>query len=103
NEALEAKAAADNAAEMAASRAERSRQTADRMAEELERKHQLLRDWAFSAYTSGGSTAEMVTVFDAMLSDPAKAGNPVGDLTYLTEQRITLFEDIRQLTERQAE
>ena len=103
NEALEAKATAVQAAEMAASRAERSRQSADRMAKELERKHQLLRDWAFAAYTNGGSTAEMVSVFDAMLSDPANAGNPVGDLAYLTEQRITLFEDIRHLTRRQAQ
>jgi len=103
NEALEAKAAADSAAAEAAARARQSRETAARMAEELEHKHQMLKDWAFSAYAGGGWTAEMVSVFDALLTDPEKAGNPVGDLTYLTEQRITLFADIRRLTDRQAE
>lgn len=103
NDALEAKAAANETARLSLARAASSRATAVRLAEQLARKHQQLRDWAFSAYSDGGSTAEMVSVFDALLNDPAKAGNPVGDLAYLTDERIRLFDDIRDLTERQAE
>ncbi|MGA8044963.1 MAG: D-alanyl-D-alanine carboxypeptidase family protein [Dermatophilaceae bacterium] len=103
NDALEAKAAANETSRLSLARAASSRATAVRLAEQLAAKHQQLRDWAFSAYSDGGSTAEMVSVFDALLNDPAEAGNPVGDLAYLTEERIRLFDDIRDLTERQAE
>lgn len=103
NDALEAKAAATETARLSLARAASSRATAVRLAEQLARKHQQLRDWAFSAYSDGGSTAEMVSVFDALINDPAEAGNPVGDLAYLTDERIRLFDDIRDLTERQAE
>ncbi|NLJ53339.1 MAG: hypothetical protein GX344_04290 [Intrasporangiaceae bacterium] len=101
NAALERKAGADAAAERAQSRAAAAQRTADQLAEQLERKHQQLREWAFSAYADGGTTAEMMSVFDALLKDPSKAGNPVGDLTYLTDRRFEIFEDIRSLTERQ--
>jgi len=101
NAALEAKSIADEVARQSTARAASSRATALRLAADLERKHQQLRDWAFSAYSDGGSTAEMVSVFDALLRDPAKAGNPVGDLAYLTDDRLRLFDDIKDLTERQ--
>jgi zinc D-Ala-D-Ala carboxypeptidase len=101
NEALEAKAIADEVARQSGARAASSRNTAIRLADELARKHQQLRDWAFSAYSDGGSTAEMVSVFDALINDPSKAGNPVGDLAYLTDERLRLFEDIKRLTARQ--
>ena len=99
NSALERKATADAEAEQAQARAAAAQRTADRLAEQLAQKHQQLRDWAFSAYADGGTTAEMVSVFDALMSDPSGAGNPVGDLTYLTERRVEIFEDIRRLTE----
>jgi hypothetical protein len=101
NDALEAKSLADEVARQSTVRAASARATALRLADELDRKHQQLRDWAFSAYSDGGSTAELVSVFDALLNDPAKAGNPVGDLAYLTDERLRLFEDIRDLTRRQ--
>lgn len=101
NDALEAKSIADEVARQSTVRAASARATALRLADELARKHQQLRDWAFSAYSDGGSTAEMVSVFDALLNDPANAGNPVGDLAYLTDERLRLFEDIRDLTRRQ--
>lgn len=101
NAALERKAEADDAAEVATARAESARAAAQRLAEQLELKHQQLREWAFSAYVDGGTTAEMVSVFDALAKDPARAGNPVGDLVYLTDERTRLFEDIKDLTRRQ--
>lgn len=101
NAALETKALADEVVRQSTARAASARATALRLAADLDRKHQQLRDWAFSAYSDGGSTAEMVSVFDALLSDPEKAGNPVGDLAYLTDERVRLFEDIKELTERQ--
>ncbi|MFN2320789.1 MAG: D-alanyl-D-alanine carboxypeptidase family protein [Dermatophilaceae bacterium] len=101
NDALEAKSIADEVSRRSTARAATARATAVRLADELERKHQQLRDWAFSAYSDGGSTAEMVSVFDALIKDPSKAGNPVGDLAYLTDERLRLFQDIRSLTKRQ--
>ncbi|HHU10193.1 MAG TPA: hypothetical protein GXZ60_09300 [Intrasporangiaceae bacterium] len=103
NAALEAKAAADQALRDATTLAETSRATADALAEQLREKHQQLRDWAFSAYSEGGSTAEIMHIFDALMKDPANAGNPVGDLTYLTDERARLFQDIRHLAKRQEE
>lgn len=102
NAALEAKAVADEVVRASTARVATARATSLRLADELARKQQQLRDWAFSAYSDGGSTAEMVSVFDALLSDPSQAGNPVGDLAYLTDERLRLFQDIRDLTKRQA-
>lgn len=101
NAALEAKSIADEVARQSTARAAASRATAMRLAGDLEVKHQQLRDWAFSAYSDGGSTAEMMSVFDALMADPEKAGNPVGDLAYLTDARLRLFDDIKDLTARQ--
>lgn len=101
NAALERKAEADEKADTATAMSQAAQGSAERLTEQLADKRQQLRDWAFAAYADGGTAAEMVSVLDALLTDADKAGNPVGDLTYLTDQRIRIFEDIRDLTERQ--
>lgn len=64
----------------------------------LDAARKITRQWAFSVYSEGGSNAEMLTVLDAMASDPNRAGNPVGDLNYLTDERIRALQEIRVIT-----
>ncbi|MDO5503384.1 MAG: M15 family metallopeptidase, partial [Actinomycetia bacterium] len=99
NAALEEKVVAEEASRSATARATNALSKAHRLGLELENRQQLLRDWAFNAYVEGGAAAEMMAVFDAMMTDPEGAGNPVGDLNYLTEERIRLVDDIRVITE----
>lgn len=70
---------------------------------ELEQANQMLRDWAFYAYTEGGSMADFSGVIGSLRQDPARVGNPMGDLSYLTEERGRLQGHIQQLNASQQE
>ncbi len=74
-----------------------------RLDQQLALERQRLRAWAFFAYSEGGSTAEMVGVFDALADDPSRAGNPLGDLSYLTDTRAQTFANIQTLQLQQAD
>jgi len=63
--------------------------------------HQLLRDWVFSVYAGGGGDADLAGMIDALGSQPDRVGDPLGDLSYLTEQRTLALEDIKVLTAEQ--
>lgn len=69
----------------------------------LERARAIVRDWAFQAYSEGGSGAEMLSVLDAMRAEEYAVGDPLGDLSYLTDQRVRAVEEVRTLTARQHE
>lgn len=90
----EAKAAARTATEAAAA----ATAEADRLTVELARDKQQLTAWAFNAYAEGGSTADMVTVFESMSTDPDRASDPVGDLAFLTDARLRAFHRVQTLT-----
>ena len=62
---------------------------------------QILRDWVFSVYAGGGGDADLAGMLDAMGSEPNKVGDPLGDLSYLTEQRTRALQDVKVLTAEQ--
>jgi zinc D-Ala-D-Ala carboxypeptidase len=62
---------------------------------------QILRDWVFSVYSGGGGDADLAGMLDAMSSEPDQVGDPLGDLSYLTEQRTRALQDVKVLTAEQ--
>ncbi|WP_353950080.1 M15 family metallopeptidase [Knoellia sp. S7-12] len=69
----------------------------------LDRARTIVREWAFQAYAEGGTGAEMLSMLDAMGAEEAEVGDPLGDLSYLTEQRVRAVDEVRTLTARQRE
>ena len=63
--------------------------------------HRILSDWVFSVYAGGGGDADLAGMLDAMGSEPDQVGDPLGDLSYLTEQRTLAMRDIKVLTAEQ--
>lgn len=61
-----------------------------------------LRNWAFSVYSGGGHESDMTGMLDAMKADPSQVGDPLGDVTYLTDQRSRALQNVRVLTAEQA-
>ncbi|WP_392545412.1 D-alanyl-D-alanine carboxypeptidase family protein [Oryzobacter telluris] len=61
----------------------------------------IVREWVFSVYSGGGGEADLAGMFDAMLADPDDVGDPLGDLSYITEQRTRALQDVRVLTAEQ--
>ena len=62
---------------------------------------QILRDWVFSVYSGGGGNADLAGLLNAMGSEPDQVGDPLGDLSYLTEQRTRALQDVKVLTAEQ--
>jgi D-alanyl-D-alanine carboxypeptidase len=63
----------------------------------LDAARKLTRQWAFSVYSEGGSNAEVLAMLNAMANDPERAGNPVGDLSYLTDERFRSLRDVQTI------
>ncbi|WP_427385464.1 D-alanyl-D-alanine carboxypeptidase family protein [Janibacter sp. G56] len=76
--------------------ADDAREAAAALDERLEEGRAQLREWAFNVYTQGGSYAESMAIFEALASGAESAGNPVGDLTFITEQRFEVVEALRE-------
>ncbi|MEO6020245.1 MAG: M15 family metallopeptidase [Knoellia sp.] len=67
----------------------------------LDRARAIVREWAFQAYSEGGAGGEMLSMLDAMRAQESNVGDPLGDLSYLTDQRVRAVEEVRTLTGRQ--
>ena len=67
----------------------------------LANSRRILRDWVFSVYSGGGGDADFAGMLDALSSEPDQVGDPLGDLSYLTEQRTLALRDIKVLTAEQ--
>ncbi|HET9020463.1 MAG TPA: M15 family metallopeptidase [Ornithinibacter sp.] len=67
----------------------------------LETARSILREWVFSVYSGGGSNSDMAVMIEAMSAEPEDVGDPLGDLSYLTEQRTRAVEEVRVLTAEQ--
>ncbi|MGL4745070.1 MAG: M15 family metallopeptidase [Dermatophilaceae bacterium] len=81
--------------------AARSRTALVEVENRLGRARTVVRDWAFSVYTGGGSDIEISGMLDALSAAPDRAGSPLGDLSYLTDQRTRALADVRALTAEQ--
>jgi D-alanyl-D-alanine carboxypeptidase len=103
NQLLDKLAQAQAVEDSAQTAAKDSEDLSARLTVQLAAEKQRLRAWAFYAYSEGGSAADLVGVFDAMGTDPARAGNPMGDLSYLTDIRAQTFANIQTLQLQQAD
>lgn len=61
----------------------------------------IVKDWVFDVYSGGGNNADITGMFDAMESDDDRVGDPLGDLSYLTDQRTRALQMVRYLTAEQ--
>ena len=101
NALLESLQAAQDTEAAATEEATRARADLALLESRLARARQILRDWVFSVYSGGGGEADLAGMLDAMLAEPEDVGDPLGDLSYLTEQRTRALQDVRVLTAEQ--
>ena len=59
--------------------------------------------WAFDAYSGGGSLAEMTAMLDSLNTPAAEAIDPLAALAYISEQRVHALERIQGLAAEQQE
>lgn len=67
----------------------------------LDRARAIVREWAFHAYAEGGTGGELLSVLDALRAEEAEVGDRLGDLSYLTDQRVRAVDEVRTLAARQ--
>ncbi len=61
----------------------------------------VVRDWVFDVYSSGGGDSDISGMLTALQQEPDQVGDPLGDLSYITEQRTRALQDVRILTAEQ--
>lgn len=59
--------------------------------------------WAFDAYSGGGSLAEMTAMLDSLNTPAAEAIDPLAALAYISEQRVHALERVQGLAAEQQE
>jgi D-alanyl-D-alanine carboxypeptidase len=101
NALLESLAQAKDTERAATQEADDARAELVRLEARLAAARAVLRDWAFDVYSGGGSDVEISGMLQALASKPEDAGNPLGDLSYITEQRTRALQDVRVLTREQ--
>ena len=60
-----------------------------------------MREWVFQVYSGGTGGSDVAFMIEAMAAEAEDVGDPLGDLSYLTEQRTRALEDVRVLTAEQ--
>ncbi len=101
NALLESLAAARESERAATDEAAQARTDLVVLEARLETARSVLREWVFSVYSGGGSNSDMAVMIEAMSAEPEDVGDPLGDLSYLTEQRTRAVEEVRVLTAEQ--
>jgi hypothetical protein len=101
NALLESLAAARESERAATDEAAQARTDLVVLEARLETARSILREWVFSVYSGGGSNSDMAVMIEAMSAEPEDVGDPLGDLSYLTEQRTRAVEEVRVLTAEQ--
>ncbi|MFQ6172421.1 D-alanyl-D-alanine carboxypeptidase family protein [Oryzobacter sp. R7] len=101
NALLERLQAAQDTEAAATEEASRARADLVLLESRLARARAVLREWVFSVYSGGGGESDLAGMLDAMLAEPEDVGDPLGDLSYLTEQRTRALQDVRVLTAEQ--
>lgn len=101
NTLLESLADARSAEKAASSSAEEAKVELGLIQGRLERARSMVREWAFQAYAEGGTGGEMLSILDALKAEESAVGDPLGDLSYLTDQRVRTVDEVRTLASRQ--
>ncbi|NHA68325.1 M15 family metallopeptidase [Phycicoccus flavus] len=101
NATLESLAAATDTEKAARQEARDARADLVTLEARLTRARAVVKDWVFDVYSGGGDGADISGMLDAMQSGDADAGNPLGDLAYITDQRTRALAEVRTLTAEQ--
>ena len=101
NALLESLAAARETEVAATLEATRARADLAALDARLEAARAVVREWVFQVYSGGTGGSEVAFMIEAMAVDADDVGDPLGDLSYLTEQRTRALEDVRVLTAEQ--
>ncbi|MGB7817880.1 MAG: M15 family metallopeptidase [Ornithinibacter sp.] len=101
NALLESLSAARETERAASEEAAQARSDLAVLEERLATARQVLRDWVFSVYAGGGGDSDLSGMLEAMSADPDEVSDPLGDLSYLTEQRTRALADVKVITAEQ--
>ncbi|MGG5257090.1 D-alanyl-D-alanine carboxypeptidase family protein [Phycicoccus avicenniae] len=101
NAVLEELAAATDAQTAAVQEASAARADLARLESRLATARALVKDWVFDVYSGGGGNSDITGMFDAMQADDERVGDPLGDLSYITDQRTRALQEVRVLTAEQ--
>ncbi len=101
NAVLEELATATDTEAAARQEASGARTDLSRLEGRLATARALVRSWVFDVYSGGGGDSDISGMLDAMSSDDGRVGDPLGDLSYLTDQRTRALQEVRVLTAEQ--
>lgn len=96
---LESLDKAKQASQLATAAAVKAREELAATRLRLDKARQALSTWAFDAYTGGGQNADVAGMLDAMEVDASEVSDPLGDVSYLTDQRSRTVASFRALSE----
>lgn len=101
NALLESLAAAKESERGASEEAARAKGDLEVLDAKLEKARDVVREWVFLVYSGGAGSSDVAFMIEAMASRAEDVGDPLGDLSYLTEQRTRALQDVRVLTAEQ--
>ena len=98
---LESLAAAKESERGATEEAARARADLEALDTKLESARAVVREWVFLVYSGGAGGSDIAFMIEAMATRAEDVGDPLGDLSYLTEQRTRALQEVRELTAEQ--
>jgi D-alanyl-D-alanine carboxypeptidase len=102
NALLESVDAAREAERAATEEVERAQEELAVLETRLEAARAVVREWVFLVYSGGGASSDVAFMIEAMATEAEDVGDPIADLSYLTEERTRALQDVRILTAEQA-
>ncbi len=102
NALLESLDAAREAERAATEEVEQAREALARLTARLDAARAVVREWVFLVYSGGGGGSDVAFMIEAMASEAEDVGDPIADLSYLTEERTRALQDVRVLTAEQS-
>ena len=101
NALLESVDAAREAERAATEEVEEARKQLQSLNVRLEAARAVVREWVFLVYSGGGGGSDVAFMIEAMAAEAEDVGDPIADLSYLTEERTRALQDVRVLTAEQ--
>ena len=68
----------------------------------LEAVRAVVREWVFLVYSGGGDSSDVSFMIEALAAEAEDVGDPMADLSYLTEERTRALQEVRVLTAEQS-